>query len=382
MLSSKITDYYFSLINPTINFPPGYLKVLPFIIDDENKNTVDILVKQNIKHAKNDWDSFEKSWDFTKHPLAKISNNRLLSEVYNQWENKAKNRFNEVKINEEKINKIFIDIFNLKYELTPSVKERDIMISKADIKRDIISFFSYAVGCMFGRYSLDVEGLAYAGGEWKVENYQTFIPDKDNIIPITDEEYFKDDIVGLFVKFVKQVYGEATLEENLDFIADSLGKKGNSSREIIRNYFIKDFFNDHCKTYSVKGSGKRPIYWLFDSGKQDGFKALIYLHRYDENTIGNLRIDYLHKMQRIYENEIARMRDTIENSGDNREVAAATKRKEKLIKQLQETKAYDEKIAHLALSRIAIDLDDGVKANYEKIQTGTDGKKLAVLAKI
>ena len=244
-------------------------------------------------------------------------------------------------------------------------------------RSDIRSFISYAVGCMFARYSLDYDGLAYAGGQWNNAKYETFIPDKDNIILMTDEEYFETDIVGGFVAFVKRVYSAETLEENLDFIAKALANKGNSSREVIRNYFVKDFFKDHCKIYQ-----KRPIYWLFDSGKAEGFKALIYMNRYDENTIGNLRVDYLHRMQRVYDSEISRMQDTIENSTNAREITAAEKRKEKLNKQLKETKDYDEKIAHLALARIYIDLDDGVVVNYEKIQTGTDGKKLEVLAKI
>jgi hypothetical protein len=206
--------------------------------------------------------------------------------------------------------------------------------------------------------------------------------DADNIIPITDEEYLEDDIVSMFCDWLRCVYGEDTLEENLDFIATALGNKGNSSREIIRNYFLNDFFKDHCQTYSVTGSGKRPIYWLFDSGKQNGFKALIYLHRYTPDTIGNLRIDYLHRMQRIYESEMNRMQDMIDNSTNTREVGAATKRKEKLAKQLKECREYDEKIGHLALSRIELDLDDGVKVNYEKVQTASDGKKYQVLAKI
>jgi hypothetical protein len=235
---------------------------------------------------------------------------------------------------------------------------------------------------MFGRYSLDVDGLAYAGGEWDTSKYTTFLPDQDNVIPITDEEYLEDDIVGLLCAWLKKVYGTETLEENLDFIASALGNKGNSSREIIRNYFLNDFFKDHCQTYSVTGSGKRPIYWLFDSGKQNGFKVLIYLHRYTPDTIGNLRIDYLHRMQRIYESEMNRMQDMIDNSTNTREVGAATKRKEKLAKQLKECREYDEKIGHLALSRIELDLDDGVKVNYEKVQTASDGKKYQVLAKI
>jgi hypothetical protein len=230
-----------------------------------------------------------------------------------------------LKSNEEELNRIFIDIYGLQDELTPEEDDKDVTVRKADLGRDIRSLLSYAVGCMFGRYSLDVPGLAYAGGAWDDSKYTTFIPDKDNILPITDEEYFEDDIVGLLIAWLKKVYGEKTLEENLDFIAGALGNKGSTSREVIRNYFVNDFFADHCKVYQ-----KRPIYWLFDSGKQNGFKALIYLHRYDENTIGNLRIDYLHRMERVYESEIARMQDVIDNSSAAREVTAAAKRKEKL----------------------------------------------------
>ena len=230
---------------------------------------------------------------------------------------------------------------------------------------------------MFGRYSLDAEGLTYASGKWDDNKYTTFIPDIDNCILITDEEYFGDDIVGRFVEFIKSVYSVETLEENLAFIAKALGNKGNTSREIIRNYFVKDFYKDHVKTYQ-----KRPIYWLYDSGKQDGFKALVYMHRYTADTTGIVRVDYLHKMQKIYMSEINRMIDMAENSNNTREIGQAEKRKEKLVKQLKETKEYDEKIAHLAISRIAIDLDDGVKVNYEKVQTGQDGKKLGILGKI
>ena len=304
----------------------------------------------------------------------------LISDKYNEWEKECEDRFNQLKENEEELNRIFIDIYGLQDELTPEVEDKDVTVRKADLQRDIKSLLSYAVGCMFGRYSLDTDGLAYAGGDWDGSKYKTFIPDEDNIIPITDEEYFEDDIVGLLCGWLKKVYGKDTLEQNLDFIASALGTKGNTSRDIIRNYFLKDFFKDHCNTYSVTGSGKRPIYWLFDSGKQNGFKALIYLHRYNADTIGNLRVDYLHRMQRIYESEMDRMQDMIDNSTNNREVGAATKRKEKLQKQLKECREYDEKIGHLALSRIELDLDDGVKVNYRKIQTANDGKFYEVLA--
>lgn len=302
---------------------------------------------------------------------------RLISDKYKDWEQECADRFNTLKANEEELNRIFIDIYGLQDELTPEVADKDVTVRRADLQRDIKSLISYAVGCMFGRYSLDVDGLAYAGGEWDDSKYSTFIPDTDNIIPITDEEYFEDDIVGLFVAFVKKVYGAETLEENLDFIAKALGSKGDTSREVIRNYFVKDFYKDHVKIYQ-----KRPIYWLYDSGKIDGFKALIYMHRYNSDTTGKVRVDYLHKMQRTYMSEIDRMQDMIDNSNNPREVAVSEKRKEKLVKQLKETKDYDEKIAHLALSRIAIDLDDGVKVNYDKVQTAQDGKMLDVLGKI
>ena len=391
LCNSKVAMQFLSFLAPTMDYSPGAVSKVPAIYDPIHKKTVDSLVDMNIEISREDWNSSEISWNFKQHPFLseKVNlsfeklkaNNREgvsnISNLYDEWKAECDKRFHRLKYNEEELNRIFIGIYGLNDQISPVVEDKDVSVRKADFKQDIRSFISYAVGCMLGRYSINASGLIYAGGDWDESKYSTFIPDKDNIIPITDEEYFKDDMVGLFTAFVKKVYGEETLEENLNFVANALGNKGNSSREIIRNYFVKDFFKDHCKVYQ-----KRPIYWLFDSGKENGFKALIYLHRYDENTIGNLRIDYLHRIQRIYENEIIRMQDSIENSKDAREVTVATKRKEKLIKQLKETKEYDEKIAHLALARTAIDLDDGVKVNYEKVQTDVGGKKLDVLAKI
>ena len=305
---------------------------------------------------------------------------RLISEKYAAWQAECEERFQQLKKNEEELNRIFIDIYGLQDELSPEVEDKDVTVRKAVLQRDIKRLISYAVGCMFGRYSLNEEGLIYAGGEWDESRYKTFIPDKDNIIPITDEEYLEDDIVSRFCTWVKIVFGAKLLETNLDFIAKALGNKGDTSRDIIRNYFLNDFFKDHCNTYSVTGSGKRPIYWLFDSGKQNGFKALIYLHRYNADIIGNVRVDYLYRMQRVYESEIGRMQDMIDNSKNSREVSLATKRKEKLQKQLKECREYDEKIGHLALARIELDLDDGVKANYRKVQTASDGKFYEILA--
>ena len=328
-------------------------------------------------------------------PKRSITRGRLISEKYAAWQAECEERFQQLKKNEEELNRIFIDIYGLQDELTPDVADKDVTVHRVFTSRDdvpesmkgsnyvrtmrdeIVSLISYAVGCMFGRYSLDVEGLAYAGGEWDGSKYKTFLPDEDNCIPVTDEEYFKDDIVGRFVEFVRTVYGSDTLEENLDFVANALAGKGSTSREVIRNYFLNDFIKDHIKTYQ-----KRPIYWMFDSGKQNGFKALVYMHRWNADTTGNVRVEYLHRVQRVYESEIARMQDTIDNSSNAREVSAAQKRKDKLTKQLKESKDYDAKIAHLALSRIDIDLDDGVKVNYEKVQTGQDGKKIEILTAI
>ena len=376
-MNSKIAASLLKILSPSMGFESGYLRKLPLIESDSLDSIVE-RVKHCIDGSNTEWDSFEVSWDFKKHPL--LRNVSTISEAFAQWQEECDDRFNRLKANEEELNRVFIDIYGLQDELTPEVEDKDVTVRKADLQRDIKSLLSYAVGCMFGRYSLDVEGLAYAGGEWDSSKYQSYIPDADNVIPITDEEYLDDDIVSRLCAWLKAVYGADMLEANLDYIAKALGNKGSTSREIIRNYFLNDFFKDHCQTYSVTGSGKRPIYWLFDSGKQNGFKALVYLHRYTPDTIGNLRIDYLHKMQRVYESEINRMQDMMDHSENAREVAAASKRKDKLAKQLKECREYDEKISHLALSRIELDLDDGVKVNYRKLQTAQDGKFYEVLA--
>ena len=420
-LNSKIAEEAFRFISPTIKFMPGQVASIPCNVDYGKRDEVTSIADELIAFSKSDWDSFETSWDFKKHPL--LRNVSTISEAFAQWQAECDDRFNQLKANEEELNRIFIDIYGLQDELTTEVEDKDVTVRKADLQRDIKSLLSYAVGCMFGRYSLDKPGLIFAGGnfdsvywkykgqaaldendspieggyagislaeyhypkfhdtdDWETATWLSYEPDVDNVIPITDEEYLDDDIVSRLCTWLKAVYGADTLEANLDYIAKALGNKGSTSREIIRNYFLNDFFKDHCQTYSVTGSGKRPIYWLFDSGKQNGFKALVYLHRYTPDTIGNLRIDYLHKMQRVYESEINRMQDMMDHSGNAREVAAASKRKDKLAKQLKECREYDEKISHLALSRIELDLDDGVKVNYRKLQTAQDGKFYEVLA--
>lgn len=394
--NSVVARYYLDVLAPTLNIMTGQVLALPYRMNQVEQDRIEALTATCIEIVKSEWDSYEVSWSFKKHPLLPLLNSGcnvanilqekkqgyLISECYDTWEKIAGERFENLKKCEEEINRYFIDLYKLHNELIPDIEDKNLTIRKAELQREIKSLLSYAVGCILGRFSVDSEGVVYAGGEWNIEEYISYKPDVDGIIPITDEEYFEDDIVGHLCEWLKSTYGEENLEDNLRFIAGSIGGRGNTSREIIRLYFLNDFFKEHCGVYSVAGSGKRPIYWLFDSGKQNGFKALIYMHRYNADTIGNLRIDYLHRMERIYESEINRMQDTIDNSSNAREVTAASKRKEKLQRQLKECKEYDEKIGHLALSRIEIDLDDGVKVNYEKVQTANDGKKYQVLAKI
>lgn len=369
LLNSKVAQYYLDLVNESLNYTTGNISSIPYI--EKNSSLLEEAVKKCIDIAKDDWDSFETSWDFQHHPLLRQAS--TFFEAFNQWQAECDNRFNQLKTNEEELNRIFIDIYGLQDEMTPEVEDKDITVRKADLSRDIRSFISYAVGCMFGRYSLDEEGLIYAGGEWDNSKYHTFIPDVDNCIPITDEEYFSDDMVGRLVDFVKTVYGAETLEENLDFIANALGNKGDTSREVIRNYFLKDFYADHLKVYQ-----KRPIYWLFDSGKQNGFKALIYMQRYDADTVGRVRTDYLHRAQKYVETAMQSAQYTIENASSASEKLKATKAMTKYTKQLAEMRIYDEAIAHIANQRIEIDLDDGVKVNYAKFQgveVAQEGKK-------
>lgn len=374
LVNSVVYNKLLNLLSSTMNFEVGQIGSQPVKENKDYNDNINAVVRNTVEISKFDWDSFETSWDFTKHPL--LRNKPTISEAYAEWEAECNTRFSTLKANEEELNRIFIDIYGLQDELTPEVEDKDVTVRKADLQRDIKSLLSYAVGCMFGRYSLDVEGLAYAGGEWDESKYVTFKPDEDNVIPITDEDYFEDDIIGRLIAWLKVVYGAETLEENLRFIADALGTSGDTARQKIRNYFLKDFFKDHCKIYQ-----KRPIYWLYDSGKQNGFKALIYMHRYNADTSGQVRAEYLGKMEETYESEINRMQDIMDN-GAGREVALAGKRKEKLQKQLHECRDYDAVLGHIALASIAIDLDDGVKVNYVKVQTAKDGKLLPILAKI
>ena len=397
LTNSLIADAVLKVKNPTINMQSGDIMAVPVILDAEKKSQIDYIVSESISISKDDWDSFETSWDFKEHPFVKWSKELWdataigatmqhyygdypkascpLELCYLLWQGECNDRRVKLKANEEELNRIFIEIYGLQDELTPEVDDKDITVRAADLQRDMRSFVSYAVGCMFGRYSLDTEGLAYAGGEWDESKYKTFIPDKDNCLPITEEHFFEDDIVTQFANFVQAVFGEDSLEDNLRYVAENLGIKGNgTAREKIRQYFLKEFYKDHCKVYQ-----KRPIYWLFDTGKKNGFKALCYIHRWTVNTVGDVRIDYMHKLQRLYRNEINRLKENID-AGE--EIAKSQKRLEKITNQLQETEEYDAKIGIVVAARTEIDLDDGVKVNYDKAQVGSDGKKYQILATI
>ena len=286
---------------------------------------------------------------------------RLIADKFKEWEAECEARFNQLKANEEELNRIFIEIYGLQDELTPEVEDRDVTVRKADLQREIKSLISYAIGCIFGRYSLDVEGLCYAGGQWDASKYKTIIPDADNILPICDDEYFDDDLLGKIVNFVEVVYGKETLEENLRFIADALGGKG-TAREVIRNYLLNGFYADHLKTYQ-----KRPIYWLFSSGKKNGFKALIYMHRYQPDLLARMRTDYVHEQQERYRTQLQVLEDSVQSASPSERVKL-NKQITKLKDQALEVQQYEEKIHHLADQMISIDLDDGVKVNYAKFQ--------------
>ena len=376
LLNSNVAQTFLNVICQGLHYSTGHIPNIPFILNRESE--VNIIVSANLQMSKNDWDSFETSWDFQHHPLLrKVS---TIAEAFDQWQTECDDRFNQLKANEEELNRIFIDIYGLQDELTPEVEDKDVTVRKADLGRDIRSFISYAVGCMFGRYSIYRDGLVYAGGKWNYNTYEDvawlfdgkpdviefhkqthFMPDEDNIIPICDDEYFTDDIVGRFVEFVEAVYGTDTLDENLKFIADALGGKG-QPKDVIRNYFLSDFYSDHCKIYQ-----KRPIYWLFDSGKKNGFKALIYMHRYQPDTIARIRTDYVHEQQARYRTAIADLEQRIANASTGERVKL-NRKLTTLQAQDTEIRTYEEKIHHLADQMISIDLDDGVKKNYAIFQ--------------
>ena len=378
LCNSKIAAVVLQILNPTINMQAGNVASIPVHPSVINNIKIESLTNKCISLARDDWDSFETSWDFQRHPLLPKLNldsettatdrekrlgsfsvdSHRLEDCYVEWQSECEKRFQQLKASEEELNRVLIDIYGLQNELTPDIEDKDVTIRRADKQRDIRSFISYVVGCMFGRYSPEVPGLIYAGGNWDTSMYKRFFPDKDAIIPICDDDYFEDDIMARFVRFLEIFYGKETLEENLCFIADALDGKG-TSREVLRNYFINDFYKDHCKVYQ-----KRPIYWLFDSGKKNGFKCLIYMHRYQPDTIARIRTDYVHEQQSRYRTAIAGLEQRI-NGVSTSERVKLSKQLATLQAQAEEIRVYEEKIHHLADQMIKIDLDDGVKHNYE-----------------
>ncbi|MEG2017568.1 MAG: BREX-1 system adenine-specific DNA-methyltransferase PglX [Clostridium sp.] len=404
-LCSKVSNMFMDMMNPTFNIQVGDLKNIPLspgIFEDKVIEEVDLLVEENIKISEEEWDSFETSWNFKAHPFIKglkPGNNALIENQFAVWAKEREKAIKIVKANEEKLNELFIEIYGLTKELEPRINEKDVTLRKADLKEDIKTFISYAVGCIFGRYSVDREGIAFAGGDinskWDFDNGRinidgawgkaSFIPKKDNILIITEGEYLEGDLVSLFIDFVGSVFGMETLEGNLSFIASALTMKENeTSREAIRRYLIKDFYKDHLKSYA-----KKPIYWLLDSGKNDGIKSLIYIHRYDEETIARFRIEYLLELQKLYEKEINRL--AVISNSDNysaKERAKAKKQRDKFKKQLNELEEYDAVVAHFADEHVPLNLDEGIKVNYEKFQgikvTTNKGKevKMNLLGKI
>ena len=403
-LCSKVAFSLFRIKTDALSCQVENILQLPIIKDDTKKIVVDNLVRQNNKISKTDWDSFETSWDFQTHPMLAPSaldmaglltaSQPTLAERYEQFKEACEDRFDILRDNEEELNRIFIDIYGLQDELMPDVAPKDVTVhrifdSKDDVPADMQgssyvltredvakSLLSYAMGCLFGRYSLDTPGLAYAGGDWDASKYTIFIPDDDNVVPITDEEYFDDDLPSFICAWLKKAFGRQHFEENLEFLTDALGTKGKTPKDKLRTYFLKQFYKDHCKTYQ-----KRPIYWLFDSGKENGFKAFVYIHRWTKDTEGRVLL-YLHKVQKKYETELRAIEMNLENLADKRRAAQLEKRKEHLQKQLAEVKDYDEMLDHMANEQLAMDLDDGVKVNYEKMQMDRDGVKYPILAKL
>ena len=401
-LNSIFGSFVSNILNPTVNLSNGIVEKFPNLYIQNQKN-ICYLVQQNISISKEEWDSRETSWDFEKLSLIDGEDLKSAFENYcSHW----RDNFVQLHKNEEELNRLFIEIYELQDEMDEKIEFKDITILQEEtsiiridnsISKEFLTesekylydrgvslefnknvlikqFISYAVGCMFGRYSLDEEGLVFAGGEFDKNKYSKFIPDEDNCIPITDSEYFSDDIVTRFVEFVKTVYGEETLEENLKFISQALSNKNDAPKDIIREYFLKNFYEDHLKRYK-----KRPIYWLYDAGKKNGFKALIYMHRYNEQTTAKVRIGYLHELQKHYERRASFLKDEIESNNNRKKAEQELK---KIKSQLDECKQFDEKMNHLSSEYISIDLDDGVKVNYEKVQTGRDGKRYEILGKV
>lgn len=364
LLNSKVSDLILDILCPTMDFHEGPIGNFPIIYNDnEDFVLINKLVDENIEIMKEDWNDYEISWDFELNPLLKHKGINIKESLDNYIIYLDK-KIELLKQNEEKLNEIFIKIYSLEDELNNRVADEELSLIKPSSEQIIKNFLSYFIGCLFGRYSLDEKGLIYAGDKFNNMKYKRFEADLDNILPITDEPYFKDDIIDRFKIFLEIIYGKQYVNENVDLIAEILGKKGTeTSEDTLRRYFINDFYNDHIKMYQ-----KHPIYWLFDSGKKNGFKALVYMHRYNENLIPKVRLDYLHRIQTTYEKLLSDINYKLTTELSMLDKKTLQNKQIDLNAKLQEIKEYDEKIAHIANQRISIDLDDGVKENYDKFK--------------
>jgi type II restriction/modification system DNA methylase subunit YeeA len=363
-LNSKIANHFLNLINPTLNFQAWNIGNLPIInLTDQFQNKINTIITNLYEISRQDWDNFETSWDFQTHPLLRYNTPKLL-EAFKNWQTDSENAFQQLKQLEEENNKYWIEAYGLQDELTPEVPDEQITIRRADPNRDICSLISYAIGSLMGRYSLDKPGLIHAGQPFDPSQHTIFAADIDAIIPITDQAYFEDDIVNRFIEFISIAYSPQTLTENLDFIADTLTRKsGETSRDRIRRYFLTEFISNHIQTYK-----KRPIYWLFTSGKNRAFNALVYLHRYSPDTLARLRTDYVLQLQVKLDGEISRAQNEFENGTTSTAKKAATKRLKQLQTQQLELRDYQALLQTKADARIQLDLDDGVAYNYTRFK--------------
>lgn len=371
LLNSKVSKLLLSVINEGLNFNQGDVVRVPILnISDKHNKIITENFYRCIEISKDDWDSYELSWDFTKHPLLKCKSTDLMSS-FKEWEIYSTNRFYKLKQIEENLNQIFIEIYDLSNEISSAVTDKSITLQKSNLERDIKSLISYFIGCVFGRYSLDEEGLIFAGGKLEKYRYHSISVDEDNILPILSDGYFTDDndIVAKFIEFLKITFSEGNFEESLDFVAEAIGRRKNeTARETLRRYFLNDFYKNHVQMYK-----KRPIYWLFTSGKEKAFNCLIYMHRYDKTTLSRIRTDYLHEVQTRMYSERNNLLSVISGDYTTKEINQAKKELTSLERKIDELIKYDELLHHMADQQIEIDLDDGVKVNYDKFK-GLVGK--------
>lgn len=361
LMLSKVGRYFINVFNPTMNINISDISNIPVIYDENRKDEVVKLVKENIEIEKREWDSYETSNDFSNEIFNFAES--TLNDTFNKIKEQNDKGYKRLKSNEERLNQIFIELYNLSEQIDYKMQSDEITYKKINKEQYIKQFISYFVGCLFGRYSLDRKGVILSDNKIMIDNYKKYQVDEDNIIPVTEEKYFKNDIVERFIHFIEVVYGKETVNENLDYIADTLGRKNNEDAEdTIRRYFVNDFYKDHIKIYQ-----KKPIYWMFESGKKNGFKCLIYMHRYDENLVAKIRLDYLDKIQRIYEARLQEIKTDLEDSNlSNYDAKKLEKEQESLQIKLEEIKKYNDKLSTIGNKKIKIDLDDGVTENYKK----------------